>query len=194
MSHRIHISTKLGKWAGLPRYQVGLDICIHALKNMFPKTCRTSCTLLNSPIDFSIGLQMSVSSFLWEFRIHLLLQARANSSSSYTGSCGVFEATSISTKELASTAVRNVLTHGSPWLTRHSRRGRLVVLSVKIAEKKWKNLAAVIQPLRRVTKWQMQRWPCTLTGHTTEVSPSSNIWSNWYPKFLNSAVQLVVTG
>jgi len=138
MSHRIHISTKLGKWAGLPRYQVGLDICIHALKNMFPKTCRTSCTLLNSPIDFSIGLQMSVSSFLWEFRIHLLLQARANSSSSYTGSCGVFEATSISTKELASTAVRNVLTHGSPWLTRHSRRGRLVVLSVKIAEKNGK--------------------------------------------------------
>ena len=62
--HRIHISTKLGKWAGLPRYQVGLDICIHALKNMFPTTltCRTSCMLLNSPIDFSIGLQISVSS------------------------------------------------------------------------------------------------------------------------------------
>lgn len=169
----------------------GLDICIHALKNMFPTTCRKSCMLLNSPIDFSIGLQISVSSFLWEFRIHLLLQARANSSSSYTGSCGVFEATSISTKELASTAVRNVLTHGSPWkLAIAGEAGWLFCRSKspKKMEKPGRGHSTAT-PRNQMADATLTLHP----GHTTEVSPSSNIWSNWYPKFLNTAVQLVVT-
>ena len=147
--------------------------------------------LLNSPIDFSIGLQISVSSLLWEFRIHLLLQAKANSSSSYTGSCGVFEATSISTKELASTAVRNILTHGSPWqLAIAGEAGWLFCRSKspKKMEKPGRGHSTAT-PRNQMADATLTLHP----GHTTEVSPSSNIWSNWYPKFLNTTVQLVVT-
>ena len=82
----------------------------------------------------------------------------------------------------------------SPWIsmaTRHSRRGRLVVLSVKIAEKMEKpgRGHSTATPRNQMADATLTLHP----GHTTEVGPSSNIWSNWYPKFLNTAVQLVVT-